>query len=164
MAKFELSKLPEGAQPVDYDINRPKNRPDIKEVHTRAESDAQDSNWFQIKNPFFDEKVEALFAARIPEQKTGIKVDLLLLQSAAGRMDRGLTEEPDKFNRPWIFLMDEFQYQNLMAYLEHLTKLGHQEAAAIKQKISEFIDLTRDESEVLLGYLLDRERYLNVGL
>lgn len=158
---MEISKLPEGAQSVDYGINRPKDRPGVKEVHTDPEADVIDSALFQARNPFYDQKAEALFQARIPEQKTGIKIDLLLLQSAAGRIDRGLVEEPDKFTRPWIFLMDEFQYQNLIAYLEHLSKLGHQDAALVRQKISDFADLTREESEALLGYLLDRERYLD---
>ena len=59
--------------------------------------------------------------------------------------------------------MDELHYQNqnLMAYLEHLSKLGHQDASQTRQKFSDVIDLTRDESEILLGYLLDRERYLD---
>jgi hypothetical protein len=158
---MEVSRLPESAQVIDYGVNQPKDRPDVKEVHSEADADAFDSGMFLARNPFFDEKAEALFRARIPEQKTGVKVERLLLQSSANQIDRGLVEEPDKFNRPWIFLMDEIQYKNVMAYLEHLSRLGHQDAAAIRQKISDFVDLNKDESEVLLGYLLDRERYLD---
>lgn len=166
MSNFERSKLPDEAQPIKYDkikiSPKPADSNQILEIHTNPCADELDSYIFESRNPFFADKAEALLNARFPEQETGIKIDLLLLKSASDKIDHGLDLEPEAYPKPWVFLMDELEFKNMMAYLDHLTQIDQADAAVIKHKILDFKDLTKEESEVLQGYLLDRERYLKM--
>lgn len=160
----KISEAPKGSQPIEYDVNerRLPGFESVKEIHTSDNSDALDSATFLSENPFFDAKAEALFQARIPEQKTGVKIEILILQSAAGRIDQGLSKEPEAYPNPWIFLRDEIEFQTLSNFLEHLVKLGHSEVTQIRQKVLDGRALTKEESDVLREYLLYRDKYVEV--
>lgn len=159
----DVSKMPSDARPVRYTRYKPT------EEHLKGatghesykDSDQEDLWMFEVNNPAYREKVEDIMESRVHTQEaTGVTIDLVYLKIVTDRIVKGLAKGGDAHLSIYQFIADKEFYETLLSYLEHLSKLKVQGVEEIKQKIGSFQGLTKEQIDLLLKYLLERENYL----
>jgi hypothetical protein len=159
----EVSKPPSGARPVRYTRYKPTEEP-LKGVtghESPGGSDLEDLWTFEVNNPHYRDKADAIMESRFRKQEaTGMTFDLVHLKIATDRIAKGLAKGGDKYLSIYQFIPEKYLYETLLSYLEHLSKLKEIGVEEILQKVRTFQGLTKDQADLLLKYLLDRENYL----
>lgn len=161
--KIEASKAPPGSQPMDYEkrtVERPEGLPPIKEIRSDENADASDLMAFENRNPEYADNVEAMLKKRIREYPSGIRIDTVLLNIVADKIEKGLSKEPNRYASFYLLLADPDQFQTLMSFLKRLEELKVPEASKIKQQIDNFQGATQEQAALVRQYLADREKYL----
>ena len=160
----EVSKKPETALPLHYTRYKPTGEPLKGTTGYESYKDADEADlWtFEVNNPFYREKVEDIMESRIHTQEaTGVTIDLVSLKILANRLAKGLAKGGDEYLSIYQFIADKELYETLLSYLEHLSKLKVEGADELRQKVNGFRGLTKDQIDLLLQYLLEREKYLD---
>jgi len=158
----DVSKMPSGAIPLRY-IRKPTEESHKGAISYESQKDADQADlWtFEVNNPFYREKVEDIMESRVHTQEaTGVTIDLVHLKILTNKLAKGLAKGADAHLSIYQFIADKELYETLLSYLEHLSKLKVQGVEEIKQKISSFQGLTKEQIDLLLQYLLERDKYL----
>lgn len=159
----EVSKKPETALPLRYTRYKPTEEPTGAIGHeSHKDADQADLWTFEVNNPSYREKMEDIMESRIHTQEaTGVTIDLVHLKILTNKLAKGLAKGGDEYLSIYQFIADKELYETLLSYLEHLSKLKVQGVEEIKQKIGSFQGLTKEQIDLLLKYLLEREKYLD---
>lgn len=165
--RFEiLPKQPEASKrPSDARYTRYKPTDGSAEgiigYESNRDVDLDDLTTFEVNNPFSRDHADAIMESRFRKQEaTGVTLDLVHLKILTDRLAKGLSKGGDEHLSIYQFIADNYLYETLLSYLEHLSKLKEKGAEEIMQKVLSFQGLTKEQVDLLQKYLLEHENYL----
>ncbi|MFA6099716.1 MAG: hypothetical protein WC750_02415 [Patescibacteria group bacterium] len=156
----EVSKSPSDPRYTRY---KPADKPaeGVIGYESDRDVDLDDLTTFEVNNPLARQHADDVMHARVHKQEaTGVTIDLVHLKILTDRIAKGLSQRSNTYLSIYQFIADKDFYETLLSYLEHLSKLKVKRADEIKQQVSSYQGLKKDQVNLLLKYLLERDKYL----